>query len=237
MVAARATAVLADRIARRRLSRSLTRRGRTQSLYLRTIKLRFEVGFDPAKSVYELPTVVQILRNTAIDAACDLVDRKEERHLSFLQCIEKFAVVADDLEDALTISDQFDFGKMFFKPSTFAQEVVRATHALQAHPSIEKRANDLECNEIAERVKPTYAWSSTGSLDAGLNETDAVPVPQLVSGAVRETGCLICRETLHKSARSSCLKMRCSICDAKRGAKCGSPRRSTSYSPAAVAEP
>ena len=126
-----------------------------------------------------------------------MVDGEEEGHLALTERIQDLPVVRRHPEDALPVGDQLDAGQVLLEARLLPKVLVGPAHPLQGHPAVEEGADDLQGDQIAEGVEPPHTRTSPRGLDARLDQTDLVPVPELMRGTAREATSLQDSETLH----------------------------------------
>src|SRR5579864_4673357 len=165
---------------------------------LRRLRFLAELVLGCPKRANELVAVAEELAHALVDLTCQLVDRDEERHLALFQRVDDVAVGLADLKDALTVGDKLHPGQMLFEPGALAQVFERAPHALKGHAALEQRVDDLERDEIAERVQPADARTASRRLYGRLDEPDLVPIAKLVAGTACEPPSLKRRESFHR---------------------------------------
>jgi len=146
----------------------------------------------------EFLSVSKELCDALIKVASDLVDGYEERHLTLAQSVEDLAIVLSDPEDALAIGDQLDPRQVLLQPRLLAKVLVCPAHPLERHPSIEESLDNLESYEVPERVQTAYSGAASSRLNARMNQSDLVPITELMAGAPRKSTCLKNAETLQR---------------------------------------
>src|SRR3990172_7128781 len=159
------------------------------------------VGGGLAQGTHEPVPVVLELPDLDLDAGRDVVDRDEERQLTFPQRIDDLAVSPGDLEDAHPVGDQLDLGQLLVELRATVQIVPRATYALERHPVVQQRLDDPQRDEVTERVQARHTRAPSGGLDGGGHPADLVPVAELARGAPGELRGLMCGESLHRNVR------------------------------------
>lgn len=126
----------------------------------------------------------------------DAVNSHEESQLAIAERIKQLVVVGGYAEDALTIGDQLHLRKMTLHGAVAAQIVPGSPHTLHRHAVVEKPAHDPKSHEIAKTVKPSDPWTAACALNGRLDQRNPIPIPELVRGAPRQLGCLLCGEGL-----------------------------------------
>src|SRR4029453_18182455 len=81
------------------------------------------------------------------------------------------------------------------------QVVPCPTHTLERHPVVEQGFDDLERDEVPERVQPWDPRTASGPLDGRVDQADLVPIPELTRGAPGELRRLMCGKSLHRNER------------------------------------
>src|SRR4029453_11379274 len=126
---------------------------------------RLRSGGRLAKRPDEAVAILAELTDLALHAGRDLVDRDEERELSIPQRIDDLAVATRDLEDADPVGYQLDLGQVLVQRGPAIQVVPGPTHTLERHPVVEQGFDDLERDEVPERVQPGDPRTASGPLD------------------------------------------------------------------------
>ena len=68
-----------------------------------------------------------------------------------------------------------------------AEVVISAPHPLETHPAVEQGAHNLQFDEIAERIEAPDPRPSAGGLDGRPNESDPIPISELMPGTSGES--------------------------------------------------
>src|SRR6185436_6663948 len=171
-------------------------RGRNSATRLRS-------GGGLAKGPDETVAILSELADLALHAARDLVDRDEERELAISQGVDDLAVATRDLEDADPVGDQLDLRQVLVQRGAAVQVVPCTAHTLEGHPVVEEGFDDLERDQVPERVQPGHPRTASGPLDGRCDQADLVPIPELTRGTPGEFRRLMCGESLHGSERPS----------------------------------
>src|SRR5436853_3850202 len=124
--------------------------------------------------------------HSPFDAASDFVDRHEEGHLAVAQGIQNLAVAAADLEDALAVGHEFDFGQVLIETGLVVQIVPGPAYSLKRHSSVEQGLDHFEGDEVAKSVEPRDAGPASRGLNGRDHQSDAVPISQLARRTASE---------------------------------------------------
>lgn len=160
--------------------------------------LLLEILAGQLQGLDELLSVPEELCDALVKVASDLVDGNEEGHLALAQRVEDLTVVLCNPEDALSIGDQLDPRKVLLQPGLLAKVLVGPADPLEGHPAIEESLHYLESHQVPKGVQAAYSGAASGRLNARTNQSDLVPITELMAGTPRKSTCLKNAETLQR---------------------------------------
>ncbi len=112
------------------------------------ICFRPHVVLDPTQHVEEMIPIEFEPSHVLFYRLGDLIDRHEERQLTFSQSVEQLILIMGHPKDRLPVRDELDLGEVTIQFGGPSQVVPRPAHPLDRHTVVEQALDNTQGHQV-----------------------------------------------------------------------------------------